>query len=365
MPTIVRGDSYIHFEFPELENALQKLGERHAEAVLPRILQEKLVASLALLIRREFTWVPAESVRQWESRLGGMTAQRVAEHLRDTVRNQITNLPVRLALAFARSVRHARVDWMTPPPAHLGYFPLRRTDEFYDRVSGGWPGGAGVLIPMYRAEAMRLVFSSRYSFAVKVAVGGTNAINGQPWSPGLPRVPQGYVVVPEQPNLDGWHTESGGMEQFLPGWTGESAGRKEAGLEPEAAGLRIEVVPCAAEAYFEKLLAPQLVHSFEDLLRELISGGSVFSSVIPGRPAKGVVAALKSRPCQGLCADSWAAEAWDLPRAASTRVHLCDSDQWHRITGERLPGLPFTAAYHGSLGLPRMDYREDDFKTAG
>lgn len=362
MPTIVRGSSYIHFEFPEVENALQKLGESHAEAVLPRILEEKLVTTLASLVRREFAWVSAEAIRHWESRLAGMTAQRVAEHLRDTVRNQIANLPVRLAVAFARSVRDARVDWMVPSPSHLGYFPLRRTEEFHARVPGEWLGPAGVLIPMYHAEAMRLVFSSRYSFAVKVAAGDTNAINGQPWCAGLTRAPQGYMVVPEQPNLDGCCTASGGRLQFVPGeaWR---AGRREEGRQgPDPACIRIEVVPCAAETYFEKLLGPQLVQNFEDLVRELIGGGSLLSSMIPGRTAKGVGTGAKSRPCQVLCPDSWAPEAWDLPKTASTRVDLCDSDQWHRITGERLPVLPFTAAYHGSLGLPPMAYQAEDFK---
>ncbi|NIR80308.1 MAG: hypothetical protein GWO00_18685, partial [Gemmatimonadetes bacterium] len=78
-----------------------------------------------------------------------------------------------------------------------------------------WRRHGGVLLPMYQAEALWLnfgrggVFSGHggYPFAVKVATGKINAVSGEAWSDGLNRDPQDYMVVPDQPWLDGYCVE--------------------------------------------------------------------------------------------------------------------------------------------------------------
>ncbi len=64
---------------------------------------------------------------------------------------------------------------------------------------------------MYQSEALWLDFSSNrwlgdYPCAVKVATGKINAISGEPWGHGLIAVLQDYLVIPEQPWLDGYAT---------------------------------------------------------------------------------------------------------------------------------------------------------------
>src|SRR5262249_23017703 len=50
---------------------------------------------------------------------------------------------------------------------------------------------------------------------VKVATGKINAVDGKPWTKGLAKDPQNYVVVPPQPWLDGYCVEKAVIRQFV------------------------------------------------------------------------------------------------------------------------------------------------------
>src|SRR5678816_4161076 len=97
-------------------------------------------------------------------------------------------------------------------PPGLGSFPLRHIDDYGRRVPAGWLKRGGVLLPMWQSEALWLNFGTRYirergtsyPFAIKVATGKISAITGEKWQAGLSRNPQAYMVVPEQPWLDGY-----------------------------------------------------------------------------------------------------------------------------------------------------------------
>jgi hypothetical protein len=66
-----------------------------------------------------------------------------------------------------------------------------------------------VLIPMYQSEALWINFSTDYPFAVKVAAGKINALTGELWRTDLQADPQNYLVLPEQPWLDGFAVRKG------------------------------------------------------------------------------------------------------------------------------------------------------------
>ena len=74
---------------------------------------------------------------------------------------------------------------------------------------------------MHQAEAMWINFCSGYEypldypFAVKVATGKVCALTGDAWVNHLNRDPQHYVVVPEQPWLDGYCVEKGIVRHFV------------------------------------------------------------------------------------------------------------------------------------------------------
>ena len=99
---------------------------------------------------------------------------------------------------------------------------------------------------MYQAEAMWLNFTGSYPMAVKVAAGKANALTGDPWTNELSGEPQDYLVVPDQPWLDGFCVERGLIRQFvaMPLGEGYTAEEQLTG-EPQHGGLQVAVYPDA------------------------------------------------------------------------------------------------------------------------
>ena len=103
-----------------------------------------------------------------------------------------------------------------PLPPGLGRFPLRHLDDYAKRLPEEWQRRGGVIAPIHQAEALWIRFNaSRYPFAVKVATGKLCALTGDSWVNHLNRDPQDYVVLPEQPWLDGYCVEKGMIRQFV------------------------------------------------------------------------------------------------------------------------------------------------------
>src|SRR5262249_37511803 len=84
------------------------------------------------------------------------------------------------------------------------------------RVPANWHSRGGVMLPMFQSEALWINFDGGdYPFSVKVATGKINAVDGKPWTKGLAKDPQNYVVVPPQPWLDGYCVEKAVIRQFV------------------------------------------------------------------------------------------------------------------------------------------------------
>ncbi|MDD9988399.1 MAG: hypothetical protein OXQ31_19135, partial [Spirochaetaceae bacterium] len=121
-------------------------------------------------------------------------------------------------IEFQRTLRIPDDGRDYPLPPGLGRFPLRHVDDYTERLPDAWERRGGVLLPMHQAEAMWLSFGGlihRYPFAIKVATGKTCAITGDAWAERLNRDPQDYLVVPEQPWLDGYCVAKGVIRQFV------------------------------------------------------------------------------------------------------------------------------------------------------
>ena len=166
-----------------------------------------------------------------------------------------------VSIEFQRTLRIPDDDKDYPLPPGLGRFPLRHVDDFAARVAPSWIEHGGVMLPMYQSEAMWLNFGAGYDeergvsypFAVKIATGKINAVSGQAWADGLHRRPQqDYVVVPEQPWLDGYCVEKGIIRQFvaMPLGAGYTAEEQITG-KAEHGGLQIMAFPMKRAA-FEK-----------------------------------------------------------------------------------------------------------------
>src|SRR5262245_36583072 len=149
-------------------------------------------------------------------------------------------------IEFQRTLRIPDDGKHYPLPPGLGAFPLRHVEDFADRVPPDWRERAGVMMPLYQAEAMWISFSANwrsrgsYPCAINVAAGKINAVSGKPWKPELDGSERDYIVVPEQPWLDGFCVAKDVIRQFvaMPLGSGYSVEEQITG-KPEHGGLQI------------------------------------------------------------------------------------------------------------------------------
>lgn len=170
-----------------------------------------------------------------------------------------------LHVTFQRTLRLPEDDKTHALPPGLGGFPVKRVDDYKDKVPKSWRKHGGVFLPMYQREAMWLSFYTAEDCAVKVACGKVNAVSGQKWKGKLKKPKrnkkynklirqfrksedknpeQDYMVCPSQPWLDGFNTGNGVIRQFVAmplgmGYTveGQVTGKEKHG------GIQIKVFP--------------------------------------------------------------------------------------------------------------------------
>ena len=266
-----------------------------------------------------------------------------------------------LELDFQRTLRIPDDGATYPLPPGLGRFPLRHVDDHADQAPAVWLEHGGVMLPMYQSEALWLSFDSAmigdrapYCFIVKVATGKINAVTGEEWTEGVHRDPQDYMVVPEQPWLDGYCVEKGSIRQFvaMPLGSGYTAEEQTTG-KGEHGGLQIAVYPMKRAAFERRFpRRPVASESRAFLLGEWVS------EVCCAReePAAPMGLAPGGRMRQEIYEDPFTLGDWDLRHGSRCFVHLANSLVWRQITGREAPTVPPTAAEYARHGLPWFDY---------
>ena len=250
-----------------------------------------------------------------------------------------------LRVSFQRTLRIPDDDKEYPLPPGLGRFPLRHVDDFPKRVPRKWLKHGGVIMPMYQAEAMWLNFDAYYPFAIKVAAGMVNALTGSSWDNRLHDDPQDYLVVPEQPWLDGFCVKKGVIRQFvaMPLGSGYTAEEQITG-KADYGGLQLIAYPMKARSY-EKLVKVQADSHLAILACESPA------------PAMGLAPGGKMR--QHIYSDPHKLSDWNRRRYSRCYVHIVNSLVWHHITGELPPYPPPTAKEYTEAGLPWFDYYDE------
>jgi hypothetical protein len=210
---------------------------------------------------------------------------------------------------------------------------------------------------------------------VKVAAGKINAVTGDLWSRDLQADPQNYMVLPEQPWLDGFAVRKGVIRQFvaMPLGAGYSAEEQITG-KADTGGIQLQVFPLRAEAYFRSEVAEHLPKSLEDLLDELVYRisfqGNGYSrryfcrsapSFVMEDAGMGLGAGGTMR--QEIFEDSHDFSDWDLSLSSRSFVHLCNSLVWRQVTGSNPPHPPFTAKEYAKAKIPWFDYYRDDLSA--
>ncbi len=265
-----------------------------------------------------------------------------------------------LRIEFMRTLRIPDDDKTYFLPPGLGKFPLRHVDDFQDRVPSTWLEHGGVMLPMYQAEALWLLFDSGrtwrfrhaehfpspYPFLIRIGTGKINAVTGKPWTDQVSRDPQDYVVAPEQPWLDGYCVEKGTIRQFvaMPLGQGYSVEEQITG-KAEHGGLQIVAYPIKREAYEERRrsVREQVVCMYQV---------SDEMGLAPGGRMK-----------QKIYEDPYQFEDWDLDHRSRCFVHIANPIAWKAITGRYPRIAPPSAEKYNKHGLPWFDYYDTDIKA--
>lgn len=263
---------------------------------------------------------------------------------RVTIRDDAIHVGRFVSISFQRTLRIPDDDRAWPLPRGLGRFPLRRVRDYARRVPAQWRERGGVFLPMYQCEALWLAFGAPYwhPSAVKVAVGGVNAVSGRIRDDArLRRRPQDYVVVPDQPWLDGIKAGQGTIRQFVavPLGSGMTVEGQLAGDEVDG-GLQLTVVAARRGLFPER--EPRR------------SGSSTMAEccdAIPS-PPPGMGLGAGGRMVQRIYPDDQPRGTWDAASARVVHVHLATTRMWASITGEAPPPTPVSAEAYLRHGLP-------------
>ncbi len=261
-----------------------------------------------------------------------------------------------VTIGFMRTLRIPDDGREYPLPPGLGQFPIYRVHDYVHRVPASWREHGGVFIPMYQREAMWLSFSGRWwkPNAIKIGIGKVNAVSGQAWNERLSDDPQDYVVVPEQPWLDGINAGDGYIKQFvaIPLGMGYTVEAQITGKE-EFGGIQLMV--------FEP--KPGL---FPDEPPQIDFDRHACYAPEPCADSCEMGLGAGGRMRQEIYEDEHGLDTWDLENHARVYVHIVNSMMFREITGQEPPATPVTARQYTEAGLPWFDlYDEHKGGVAG
>lgn len=247
-------------------------------------------------------------------------------------------------VSFHRTLRLPDDGRTYPLPPGFGRFPLRRAGDLGSRRPASW-GPDDHYLPMYPREALWLGLSTADDVprAVQVGVGGVDAVAGLPWrlrpgglGPG--GVEQNYLLVPDQPWLDGILVGPGTVRQFV-------------AVERGAGRAVDEQVPDADDAPGLHLRAYALRPEVPVRPRAVSRGLAMASGLDLGLGAGG-------RMGQRVHADPYGPEAWDPGTEIAAGVHLVLPELWAHLTGEPAPPTPVDARAYSEAGLPWFTWED-------
>ena len=165
--------------------------------------------------------------------------------------------------------------------------------------------------------------------------------------------PQNYVVLPDQPWLDGINAGDGFIRQFVavPLGSGATVEGQVTGQETHG-GVQLRAVGLTPQALAAWHAAQTLrTECCADLM---LDGGP------PPAPSASMGLGVGGRMRQEVYADDRQLADYDESGARRVFVHLCSAAQWTAITGEVPPPTPVDRDAYVRAGLPWFDYYNAD-----
>jgi len=197
------------------------------------------------------------------------------------------------------------------------------------------------VIPVHRAEALWLGFGAPFwkPHVLKVGTGSVDAVSGEPFRPSaLSRLPQDYVVIPDQPWLDGINAGEGYVRQFVAVPLGHRL-TVESQLEPgeEDGGLTLALFDPRPGRFPDE---PPLTDPRGPLCMDMCAA------------SMGLGAGGRIR--QEVYADGYGIDTWEAAPSRTVRVDLVDALAFGALTGIEAPP-PVDARAWTALGRPWFD----------
>jgi hypothetical protein len=202
------------------------------------------------------------------------------------------------------------------------------------RLPPSWIRRPTLFVPLYQREALWLGFDGAWwrPNAISIGCGGINAVTGRPWTGGLGE-PQDYLVVPDQPWLDGFWLDEERVRQFVAAPLGvlQTVAEQLGAVDP--ASLRLRVFEPVAGRFPE-----------EEPARVVLEGAPM--------AALGLGIAAGGQITQRLYRDKYGPESWIGGAFVDLDVQLVNSEAFSDITGTPPPASPVSAAEYSAHGLP-------------
>ena len=248
-------------------------------------------------------------------------------------------------------------DYHLPPG--LGRFPLRHIEDFDLGESNNRKARGGIIMPMFQTDALWLRFDNLIygekglPVALKIGAGKINAVSGEQWADGLSADPQSYLVLPDQPWLDGFNVEKDKVRQFVAmplghGYTVE----EQINPDSDIGGIQIEAIPMKKAAY-DKIKDEREAQASVKFDASMMMANEASSTREMGL---GMGGSMK----QKIYRDRYGLDQWDVANSQRCFVMLANANQWMKITGEEPPLSPISAEAYSQAGLPWFDYYDDD-----
>ncbi|HEX6718991.1 MAG TPA: hypothetical protein VF088_17920 [Pyrinomonadaceae bacterium] len=263
-----------------------------------------------------------------------------------TLKDDRIHVGERFSFTLQRTLRLPDDGKTYPLPPGLGAFPVLRVSDYEDKVPQRWREQGGFFVPLYQREALWLQFEGAWwkPNAVKVSVGGINAVSGETWNEELRSDPQNYIVCPDQPWLDGINIGESQIRQFVatPLGRGDTIEEQLTGSD-EWGGLQLQVFEPRPGVFPDQPPAP---------------GPVVFESLAEGEVGMGIGAG--GRMEQKIYPDSYGLEAWDPASCTQVLIHIVNSEQYFVITGREPPPSPVSAQLYTNMNLPWFQLYDED-----
>lgn len=262
------------------------------------------------------------------------------------VRNDQVSIGERFAASFQRTLRIPDDGREYPLPPGLGRFPLLPVADYAARLPAGW-GRDDLVLPMYQREALWLGFdgASWKPNAVKVGIGGVNAISGGRWDAELHVEPQDYIVCPDQPWLDGINVGAGQIRQFV--------------AVPLGGGYTVEAQVTGREAVggIQLLVFEPKPGRFPDQPPPMPDAPAMMMA----EPSAGLEMGLGAggRMRQKIYPDEYGIDTWDPDERGEVLIHILNSAAYRELVGREPPPSPVSASTYAQYGLPWFDLYDE------